>query len=82
MTCIPEFSDNFAAYVELIGNLVEASGLVTKKRIVDLGCGSGLSTNELVRRIEDPSGVVIYAVDISEYALKQARERLKGVQRF
>ena len=77
-----EFSDNFAAYVELIGNLVEASGLVTKKRIVDLGCGSGLSTNELVRRIEDPSGVVIYAVDISEYALKQARERLKEYKDF
>ncbi len=49
--------------------LIEKMGELQNKRVVDLGCGSGV----LSRRIRD-EGASVDAVDVSENALKKLRE--------
>lgn len=46
-------------------------------RVLDVGCGTGISTLALQRTLS--YSPVIYAIDISESMLVQARERCKGI---
>ncbi len=46
-------------------------------RVLDVGCGTGISTLALQRSL--PYSPVIYAIDISQAMLVQARERCKGL---
>ena len=51
-------------------------GVRTGQRVLDVGCGPGPLTTELVHRLEPAS---VAAVDPSEPFLTAARERLPGV---
>ncbi len=46
-------------------------------RVLDVGCGTGISTLALQKNL--PYSPVIYAIDISEAMLVQARDRCKGL---
>lgn len=46
-------------------------------RVLDVGCGTGISTVALQKNL--PYSPVIYAIDISESMLIKARERCKGI---
>ncbi len=62
--------------VLLAPQLADLAGVVVGQRVLDVGCGPGALTTELVRRL-GPAGV--RAVDPSEPFVGAARERLPGV---
>ena len=70
------FTDEYNEYHRINSRLMDLAQLDSHKRIVDLGCGVGDSTRELVRKLTSFKGVVIYAVDLSGKALKEAASRL------
>ncbi|MBX9246309.1 methyltransferase domain-containing protein [Actinotalea ferrariae] len=61
----------------LAAHLADAAGVVTGTRALDVGCGPGALTAELVRRL-GPEQVV--AVDPSEPFVAAARQRFPGVE--
>ena len=44
--------------------------------VIEYGCGASVKTHKLMAALEDPAGIV--AVDISEPALRDSAERLRG----
>lgn len=54
--------------------LVEKAAVVAGERVVDVGCGCGSTTIELVRR-----GARVFGIDVSEPMLALAKERAKGL---
>jgi SAM-dependent methyltransferase len=61
----------------LAGQLAEAAGITAGQRALDIGCGPGALTAELVRRL-GPDGVV--AVDPSPPFVEECRRRHPGVE--
>jgi ubiquinone/menaquinone biosynthesis C-methylase UbiE len=74
----PEAYDRFMGVysVQLAPQLADLAGVEAGQRVVDVGCGPGALSSELVRRL-GPNGVT--AVDPSETFVAAARERLPGV---
>ena len=74
----PESYDRFIGVysVQLAPQLAEFAGVASGQRVLDVGCGPGALTTELVTRL-GPSAVT--AVDPSETFVAAARERLPGV---
>jgi SAM-dependent methyltransferase len=62
--------------VPLAPTLADFAGIATGQRVVDVGCGPGALTSELVRRLGDAA---VSAVDPSEPFVAAARERHPGV---
>ncbi len=62
--------------VPLAPQLADLAGVAIGQRVLDVGCGPGALTSELVRRL-GPAAVT--AVDPSEPFVAAARERLPGV---
>jgi SAM-dependent methyltransferase len=62
--------------VQLAPQLADLAGVAPGQRVLDVGCGPGALSTELVRRV-GPNGVT--AVDPSEPFVAAARERLPGV---
>lgn len=60
----------------LSAQLADLAGVAAGQEVLDVGCGTGLLTAELVRRVE-PSSVT--AVDPSESFVEAVRERQPGV---
>lgn len=58
-------------------DLLAAVPLVTPRRVIDLGCGSGLSTEALVARYP---GAIHEGIDTSPAMLEAAAKRLTGVR--
>src|SRR5688572_19161989 len=56
--------------------LADLAGVETGQRVLDVGCGPGALTAELVRRVGAPN---VAAVDPSEPFVTAARERQPGV---
>jgi len=56
---------------------LDAAGLEPGQRVLDVGCGTGLTTLEIARRV-GPSGRVV-GIDISPTLLARARERSADV---
>lgn len=55
--------------------LLERAAVVPGERVVDVGCGCGSTTLELVRR-----GALVFGIDVSEPMLALAKERARGLQ--
>jgi SAM-dependent methyltransferase len=74
----PESYDRFMGVysVQLAPQLADLAGVAAGQRVLDVGCGPGALSTELVRRL-GPNGVT--AVDPSESFVAAARERLPGV---
>jgi len=62
--------------VLLAPQLADFAGVAAGQRVLDVGCGPGALTAELVRRLEPDA---VSAVDPSEPFVAAARERLPGV---
>lgn len=60
----------------LVGQMADLAGVQPGQRVIDVGCGTGALTAELVRRV-GAAGVA--AVDPSQQLIGAARERLLGV---
>jgi SAM-dependent methyltransferase len=74
----PESYDRFMGVysVQLAPQLADLAGVAAGQRVLDVGCGPGALSSELVRRL-GPNGVT--AVDPSEPFVAAARVRLPGV---
>lgn len=74
------FEEKHRLFETLTNRLCELIGPSAPERLLDVGCGTGISTLALQKAF--PHQPVIYAVDISESMLVRARERcrdLKGI---
>ena len=60
----------------LVEQMADLAGVRAGQRVIDVGCGTGALTAELVRRV---GAVAVAAVDPSEPLAAAARERLPGV---
>lgn len=65
------------AYHDINQQLVEYANVGDRKRIIDLGCGTGNVTKCIIERLNSFDGVVIYAVDTSQSMLSEAKRRLR-----
>lgn len=72
------FEEKHHLFGSLTEKLVELNAPFQPKRVLDVGCGTGISTLCIHRSFKKKP--VIYAIDISEAMLIQARERMKGTQ--
>lgn len=63
--------------VPLAPRFAEFAGVAAGQRVLDVGCGPGALTSELVRRL---GADAVWAVDPSERFVATARARLAGVQ--
>ena len=77
-TVDPEAYDRFIGRysVLLAPQLASFAGIAGSQRVLDVGCGPGALTTELVRRLGSSA---VTAVDPSERFVDAARERLPGV---
>ena len=69
------FENKHRLFETLSLRLCELIGPPVPERLLDVGCGTGISTLALRKAI--PQHPVIYAIDISESMLLRARERCK-----
>lgn len=72
------FEEKHRLFETLTRRLCELNAPFSPGRILDVGCGTGISTLAIRRSLPNPP--VIYALDISEPMLIKARERCKGLQ--
>jgi SAM-dependent methyltransferase len=61
----------------LSGQLADLAGIAAGQTVLDVGCGTGLLTAELVGRV---GAAAVTAVDPSESFVEAVRERLQGVR--
>ncbi len=71
------FEAKHRLFETLAQRLCELISPQTPARVLDVGCGTGISTLALHKSL--PYSPVIYAIDISESMLVRARERCKGI---
>ena len=72
------FEEKHRLFETLTRKLCELNAPFEPKRVLDVGCGTGISTLCIHKSLKMPP--IIYAIDISEAMLIKARERLKGTQ--
>lgn len=71
------FEEKHHLFETLTNKLLELNAPFSPKRILDVGCGTGISTIAIHRSL--PGDSVMYGIDISEPMLVKARERCKGI---
>ncbi|HZW36301.1 MAG TPA: class I SAM-dependent methyltransferase, partial [Candidatus Deferrimicrobiaceae bacterium] len=71
------FEEKHHLFGTLTNRLCELIAPNEPERILDVGCGTGISTLSLHKTF--PKSPIIYAIDLSEAMLVRARERCKGV---
>ena len=73
-------------YTEVNAKTLDLAEIGKQQRIVDLGCGTGGITRLILERLQDARQSVIYAIDHSASALRQAMadlgERRDAVVKF
>jgi ubiquinone/menaquinone biosynthesis C-methylase UbiE len=72
------FEEKHRLFETLTRKLCELNAPFEPKKVLDVGCGTGISTLCIHKSLKMPP--IIYAIDISEAMLIKARERLKGTQ--
>lgn len=72
------FEEKHRLFETLTKKLCELNAPFTPKRVLDVGCGTGISTLCIHKSMKKPP--IIYAIDISEAMLIKARERMKGIK--
>lgn len=70
------FEAKHQLFESLTKKLCELNAPFSPCRVLDVGCGTGISTMSILNSLEPPP--VIYGIDISEPMLLKARERCKG----
>jgi ubiquinone/menaquinone biosynthesis C-methylase UbiE len=73
-----KFEEKHHLFETLTEKLCELNAPFQPKRVLDVGCGTGISTLCIYKSLKNHP--VIYAIDISEAMLIRARERLKGIE--
>jgi len=73
-----KFEEKHRLFETLTRKLCELNAPFEPKRVLDVGCGTGISTLCIYKSLKKRP--IIYAIDISEAMLIKARERLKGTQ--
>lgn len=71
------FEEKHHLFETLTNKLCELNAPFFPKRILDVGCGTGISTVAIHRSL--PGDPVLYGIDISEPMLVKARERCKEI---
>lgn len=71
------FEDKHHLFETLTKRLCELIAPTVPERVLDVGCGTGISTLALYRSF--PRSPVLYAIDISDAMLARAKERCKGL---
>lgn len=71
------FEEKHHLFETLTNRLCELNAPFSPKRVLDVGCGTGISTLAIRRSL--PGKPVMYGIDISEPMLVKARERCKGL---
>ena len=71
------FEEKYHLFGTLTEKLCELNAPFRPKRVLDVGCGTGISTLCIHKSLKNKP--VIYAIDISEAMLIRARERMKGI---
>jgi ubiquinone/menaquinone biosynthesis C-methylase UbiE len=71
------FEEKHHLFGTLTNRLCELIAPSVPERLLDVGCGTGIST--LALRKAFPSPPIIYAIDISDAMLVRARDRCKGI---
>lgn len=61
-------------HIKRIKEVIKLS-VLTKGRLLDVGCHSGLLTKEIIKHVKP---VEIYGIDISAKSIEKARERIKN----
>jgi ubiquinone/menaquinone biosynthesis C-methylase UbiE len=69
---------NLPFYRQINARLLDLAEIGAHRRIVDLGCGTGGVTKLILERLQSARDTVIYAVDHSASALKDAVAELGG----
>lgn len=69
---------NLPFYRQINARLLDLAEIGTHRRIVDLGCGTGGVTKLILERLQSAKDTVIYAVDHSASALRDAVAELGG----
>lgn len=75
-----QFEEKHKLFQKLTEKLCELNAPFSPKRILDVGCGTGISTLCIYKSL--PKKPIIYAIDISEAMLFRARERMKGKKKI
>jgi SAM-dependent methyltransferase len=70
------FESKHRLFETLTKKLCELNEPFRPERVLDVGCGTGISTLCIHKSLDPPP--IIYAIDISEPMLIKARERLEG----
>jgi ubiquinone/menaquinone biosynthesis C-methylase UbiE len=70
------FEEKHRLFETLTIKLCELNAPFAPKRVLDVGCGTGISTLSIYKSLKEVP--IIYAIDISEAMLIKARERMKG----
>jgi len=71
------FEEKHHLFETLSIRLCELIAPSVPERVLDVGCGTGISTLALYKAI--PRSPIVYAIDISDAMLARARERCKGL---
>lgn len=72
------FEEKHHLFETLTNRLSELTAIETPERVLDVGCGTGISTFALQKAFPGPP--IVYAIDISEKMLARARDRCKGLE--
>jgi len=71
------FEEKHHLFETLTMRLCELTGSLNPERVLDVGCGTGISTFAIKKAFPRPP--IMYAIDISEMMLARARERCRGI---
>jgi len=71
-----EFEQRSGFFTGLAGELAQWAGVKKGMRVLDVGCGTGVSTAALARLVGD--GGLVVGVDLSEGMLREAHRTLAG----
>lgn len=71
------FEEKHHLFETLTNKLCELNAPFSPKRVLDVGCGTGISTVAIHRSLSGTP--ILYGIDISEPMLVKARERCKGI---
>ncbi len=75
-----EFEKKHGLFEDLTSRLVEIMGAEQVRRVLDVGCGTGISTYCLYKNFGD--GCTYYALDISEKMLEYAKKKYSNYHNF
>ena len=79
---VGESYDDVTYFKQPISHLTQISRIETGDRVLDIACGTGWMTLEVLRRVGPPGNVI--GIDLSEVLIKIARDKLtaQGFQNF